>query len=144
MEWIISNKRFDMTDLMISIEFTPKNNPLRYFLSGVNLIKYPKLLDSTYKQNSYYQSPMSLRFYKELDWEDLQELEEIGGIKNNEVVIYHEVYGQTTVKESIFIQILLDYSLKLLEVYKNDLNISKAWLKDMEEGIYNLKTRLES
>lgn len=144
MKWIIDSKRFDMTDLLISIEFSPENKPLRYFLAGVDLIKYPKLLDSTYRRDSYYQPPMSLRFYNDLDWEDLKEISNLGGIKEDEVVVYHEVYGESVIKELLFCQILLDYSIKLLEVYKNDKTLSIKWNDEMLKEINQLRGKLEN
>ena len=65
-----------------------------------------------------YQSSMSLRFYKNLDWEDLKELDEEGGIKEDELVVYDEVYRDAIIKESLFCHILLDYITKLIEVLK--------------------------
>ena len=143
MKWFIDNKRFDMTDLMINIEFLPENKPLRYFLSGVNLIKYPNLLNSTFNQDDFYLSSMSLRFYKNLDWEDLQELDQKGNIKEDELVVYHEVYGDVIIKESLFSHILVDYSSKLIEAYKDDRTLPAQWSEDVLKGIKQLKKKMK-
>lgn len=43
MNWLIENKRFDMTDLRVTIDFEPKNDPLRYFISSIGVFSYPKI-----------------------------------------------------------------------------------------------------
>ncbi|WP_139278047.1 hypothetical protein [Pseudozobellia thermophila] len=138
---MIENKRFDMTDLMVTIDFEPKNDPLRYFLSSIGVFNYPKFLDSFSSSKSYYTHVSSLRFYKDLDWEDLEELSEVGGIKEGEITISHEVYGETVLKEAVFKELILDYSQALLETYKNDSSAPKLWSNEMTDEITKLKNK---
>ena len=74
-----------------------------------------------------------------MDWEDLEDLSEVGGIKEGEITISHEVYGETVLKESIFRQLIVDYSEKLLEIYKNDSSLPESWGQEVSQGISELK-----
>ena len=144
MNWLIENKRFGMTDLMVAIDFEPKNDPLRYFIYsiGIDILDYPKFLNSFSSSKSYYTHVSSLRFYKDLDWEDIEGLSKVGGIIEGEITISHEVYGETVLKESVFRQLIIDYAGKLLEVYKNNSDLPDSWSEEMIVEINKLKNKL--
>jgi hypothetical protein len=144
MDYKILDTKYNSSRLNLKISFVPSNDVLNTFFASLDVIKLSKVLQHVLKSESYFQSPMSLRFYKDLDWEDLQELDEIGGVKEDELVVYHEVYGDTIIKESLFCQILLDYSTKLLEVYKDDPALPAQWSDEVLIEINQLKIKMES
>lgn len=125
----------------LEIRFSPLNDVLNSFFASVDIDSFGRVLQYVARSESYYQSPMSLRFYKNLDWEDLQDLSTMGKLTGDEVVVYHEVYGETIIKESLLIQIMLDYSRKLIEVYKNESVFSKTWVVEMNDGIRLLENK---
>ncbi|MFA0963104.1 hypothetical protein AB9P05_14965 [Roseivirga sp. BDSF3-8] len=141
MKYQILQERYNQASHNIRIIFKPENEVLNAFFSTLRINKTPSLLDKISNSENYYQELMSLRFYKNLDWEELEELLEIGGIKEGEVAIYHEVYGEITLNESIFKQLVLDYSQELLEVYRNDSSLPDSWDIQMTNGIIKLKNK---
>lgn len=127
----------------LRINFSPSNDVLNSFFASIDIECLGKFLQNIILSKSYYQSPMSLRFYKDLDWEDIQDLSETGGIKEDEVIIYHEVYGETIVKESFLTQIILDYSRELIGMYKDELTLPPTWTTEMNEGINQLENKIK-
>ena len=141
MKYQILKERYNQASHNIRIIFTPENEVLNAFFSTLRIGRTPSLLDDISNSGNYYQELMSLRFYKNLDWEELEELSDIGGIKESEVAIYHEVYGETVLKEAVFKELILDYSQELLEVYRNDSSLPDSWSNEMANGIIKLKNK---
>ncbi|MGB4775659.1 MAG: hypothetical protein WBP45_10825 [Daejeonella sp.] len=139
---IIYNPNY--TDVVkIGLIIQPDNDPLKFFLSGVNLKNFPELIEYVSGSNSWGQEFISIRFFNDMDWEDKAELNKIGGIKEGEVSVYHQIMGGNTVlKEQLFDKILFDYSTKLLEVYKEDRTLPENWVFKMEEGLKKLKEKI--
>ena len=144
MNYKILDTKYNYSRLNLKISFVPPNDVLNAFFASLDVIKLSEMLQNVVKSENYYQSPMSLRFYKELDWEDLEELDKIGGINKDEIVIYHEVYGETIIKELFFSRILLDYANKLMVFYRNDTILPINWFTEIQEGINNLTQKIES
>lgn len=141
MKYQILKERYNQASHNIRIIFAPENDVLNAFFSTLRISRTPSLLDKISNSGNYYQELMSLRFYKNLDWEELEELSDIGGIKEDEVVIYHEVYGEITLNESVFKHLVLDYSQELLEVYRNDSSLPDSWSNEMTHEINKLKNK---
>lgn len=141
MKYQILKERYNQASHNIRIIFAPENDVLNAFFSTLRISRTPSLLDKISNSGNYYQELMSLRFYKNLDWEELEELSDIGGIKEDEVVIYHEVYGEITLNESVFKHLVLDYSQELLEVYRNDSSLPDSWGNEMTHEITKLKDK---
>lgn len=86
-------------------------------------------------------------FYHEMDWEDKAFLEkEKLEVKEDDIHLYHQVFGDTIINELLFMRIVLDYSKKVLETYEGDESLGNAWVEAMKEGIEKLsdKLRLQS
>lgn len=139
MKWIIKNERFDMTDLMVSVNFEPQNKPLRYFLSGINLTNLPGLLDSLMNNKGYYEPYLSVRFFEELDWEDL---EDFPNISKGKVLISHEVYGDSILDKLLFFKLIQEYSLKIIEIYGDDEDLVENWKDNMIKNLKELNSKL--
>ncbi len=141
MKYQILKERYNQASHNIRIIFAPENEVLNAFFSTLRISRIPSLLDKILNSGNYYQELMSLRFYKNLDWEELEELSDLGGIEEDEVAIYHEVYGEITINETLFKQLVLDYSQELLEVYRNDSSLPDSWCNEMVNGIMKLKNK---
>jgi len=132
--------------MKVGIELEPDNEILRLFLSGAYLSNYPKLIDSVTNSTRWGQEFQNIMFFHEMDWEDKAGLEKIGGIKEGEVDIY--LYdgrpNDTVISEKVFDKILYDYSVKLLEVYRNSKEVPKRWSEEMELAIKKLNQKIES
>jgi hypothetical protein len=134
MNWRIENSRFDATYRMVDILIEPKNDSLRYSLCSPNLINYPYFILCQSKSETYGEEFMTAYNFKEMDWEDLAWAKEAKGseLEDGEMFLVHDVMGKTIIKESIFDEILFDYGVKLLDVYKNDEKIQNEYKTHFE------------
>lgn len=142
MNYNISNSMDNPYSKNLGIEISPPNNVLTTFLISLDLSKLGELLKKMALSQSYYQIHQSVKPYCDLDWEDLKELKEVGGINENEVAIYHEVLGDLIMNESQFCHIIIDYALMHLKVYRYDKEFSEHWTEGVKTGIEELQKKL--
>jgi len=102
MKWQIKSAQNNLSDLsemgnsfyvlndIVAFDFIPENKPLEYFLNGIKVIKFLSFIEALSNKTEFYSPPGSLRFYKDLDWEDLEGLEKIGSVGTNDIVVYPE------------------------------------------------------
>jgi len=130
----------------LRIRFEPENAILSGFLSCLKVQRFYEYILNDFKSVGFGAENCSIKFFDELDWEDKAELEKIGGIKEGEVDIY--LYdgspNHTVISEKVFDKILYDYSVKLLEVYRNSKEVPKSWSEEMELAIKKLNQKIES
>ncbi len=155
MKWQIEELKYEVNDSVnkngaylksgdvASIKFEPDCIPLEFFLNGISILNYTDFLVSFNNQSVFYSPPGSLKFYKNLDWEDLEDLKDIGFVSRNDIVVYHENAGEAIIRKSITTEIVLDYSKfiynKLNALYPDFCGIWKnrfeAEIKSLEENI---------
>lgn len=144
MDYKILESKYNNMSHNLRIIFNPDNKVLNIFFSALQIRRLPELLNKLSSSEGYYQERMSARYYTELDWEDLEELKEVGDIKEGQMVIYHEVGGELIIDEILFENIMCDYAIKHYEIYYGDENLSQDWLNQVEEGINALKQKIKS
>jgi hypothetical protein len=137
---IISNPPYTNT-VKIGLKLSPENEPLKFFLSGTKLHRFPELLESAILPDGFVNEVSLYRPYEVMDWEDIQNAK---GIKEGEAEIYHQIFGSTNINQNIFNKILFDYSVKLFEVYHKSKEVPDGWAEEMEAGIKKLKEKIES
>ena len=115
------------------IDFFPKNEVLSAFIQQVNPSNYAILIGRVSKQLSFGSEFSSAIFFEDLDFEDKDYLfNKTGGIKNGEIWIHQEVFGDTTIDFNLFIKILYDYGNRLIEIYENNIEIDSNYIKTLE------------
>lgn len=75
-----------------------------------------------------------------MDWEDKEGLD----IQTGEVSVYHEVFGETIIKENLFDKVLYDYAVQLLKVYHDDKSLPLDWTVKIEKSLKLLWNKIES
>jgi hypothetical protein len=127
----------------LDIIIWPHDPVIVAFFVSLNIDEIDECLIQLFENESYFQSPMSVRFYSNLDWEDLKELNDEGvKIEVNETIVYHEVIGISVVETSIFIELILAYANKHLTIYKTDSSVSVGWENRVEKAIRLLRTKI--
>jgi hypothetical protein len=137
---IISNPPYTNT-VKIGLKLSPENEPLKFFLSGTKLHRFPELLESAVLPDGFVNEVSLYRPYEVMDSEDIQNA---NGIKEGEAEIYHQIFGSTNINHSSFNKILFDYAVKLLEVYHSSKEVPDGWAEEMKAGIKKLKEKIES
>ncbi len=82
MKYDILIKKDNYGNNYIDIIFESENCVLNVFFSVLRIDKALDLLRKFSKTDNYYQERMSLRFYKNLDWEDLEDLPNMSEWRN--------------------------------------------------------------
>ncbi|CAA9203406.1 hypothetical protein [Flavobacterium collinsii] len=143
MQYIIRN-RIDNEGKMyrVDIDFIPENLSLSAFFSQINLIYYPDFIIDIYSSSSTGYEYISLRMFSDIDWEDQLWIKSVMGreLCLGEIFLHHEFMGDNIISESLFDKILYDYSIKILDTYKEDNNLNNDyinWYQD-ENGKKNL------
>ena len=134
---IIENPEYTSV-VKVGISLNPDNEVLRFFLSSLKLEDMPIMLESIINSKGIGSEFSSLIYYEEMDWEDKEGLD----IEAGDINIYHQMFGELTIKESIFLPILIDYCYKLVQVYKTDSKIPINWGEEMKNQIELLKNRV--
>jgi hypothetical protein len=140
MEWKIVNKKLDMSNVDIYVETSPV---VKYFFAEIQPANLPMLLSQVISNKMYSEGLASIRFFHELDWEDIDALSSIGGIKDGEVYISHDSYGDIVIKDVIFYQILLEYTSKVYTVNESTGKFSESWGKEIMTYLYGLGKLLQ-
>ncbi len=137
---IISNPPYTST-VKIGLKLSPENEPVKFFLSGTKLNRFPDLLESAILRDGFVNEVSLYQPYEVMDWEDIQNAK---GIKEGEAEIYHQVFGSSIIKQVIFNKILLDYATKLVEVYHDNKETPEDWTETMNAEIEKLKKKIET
>ncbi|MEH2298089.1 MAG: hypothetical protein V7K88_03190 [Nostoc sp.] len=136
---IINNPTYTNT-MKIGLEVQPENEPLQFFFTSMRLHKYPEFINDILNDRGYLGDPQGVLFYNDLDNEDFA----TGNVFNKEEVkVYHHVFGESIISRKTFIQMVYDFSCKLLEVYGNDGNIPENWKLQMEKSLKELSLKME-
>ena len=80
MKYDILTKKNNYGEKYIEVIFKPKNDVLNIFFGSLRIEKLPDLLLKFSISDIYYQERMSLKFYKSLDWEDLEDLPNMSAV----------------------------------------------------------------
>jgi hypothetical protein len=146
MNWVIKNERFDSSDLMVNIEFSPKNDALRYCLTQVRLIKYPEFIKSITDSSSIGYELVHFRNFKDMDWEDKAWAKNVKGydLEVGEMFLVHDVMGETIIKEELFDKILFEYATVLLKTYSGNTTLSNNWSTEMQSALKKLKYKIDN
>jgi len=145
MNWIIRNERFDNSGLMVNIEFSPKNDALRYCLTQVALTKYPEFIRNISDSSSIGYEFVHFKNFKDMDWEDKAWAKNIKGsdLKEGEMFLVHDVMGETIIDEELFDKILFEYSTELMRVYTGDSTLQNNWSTEMQNALGDLKRKID-
>lgn len=135
---IISNPPYTST-VKIGLKLSPENEPVKFFLSGTKLNRFPDLLESAILRDGFVNEVSLYRPYEVMDWEDIQNAK---GIKEGEAEI-NPVHGETLIDEVLFLRILHDYATKLLEVYQMSSELSESWKSSMRELLVKLASKID-
>jgi hypothetical protein len=145
MDWIIRNERFDNSGLMVNIEFSPKNDALRYCLTQVTLTKYPEFVKCIGDSSSIGYEFVHFKNFKDMDWEDKAWAKNVkgGDLKEGEMFLVHDVMGETIISEALFDKILFEYSTELMKVYAGDNTLQDNWSSEMQNALRGLKYKID-
>lgn len=100
----------------------PPIDPLRFFLSDVSLDRFPEFIEAVILSKSFFTQISYFKAYNEMYSDEKEQLDDLGGIKDGEIVVEHHVIGTAIVPEDIFKLVVYDYGTKLLEVRRNHLD----------------------
>lgn len=132
------NIKISANHLSLDIDFLPKNEVLSAFFQQVSPSNYAILISKISNFLTYGSEFSSAIFFKDIDFEDKDYLFfKIGEIKENELWIHQEVFGDTTIEYNLFIKILYDYTHKLLEIYEYDGKIQEEYKFYIKNWIEN-------
>lgn len=134
--WRISDKPPEFGNLNLSFSIDPPDYPLSAFIMGVPVSQYPILVRRIALSEAFTTRLSSYQAYDAMDSQDLENAE---GIQPDEVEVYHEVFGASFVKEFLFDEIIYDYSLTLLKVYKEHNEVQQGysrWLSQQTQKDY--------
>lgn len=116
----------------VGVSLQPDNEPLKFFLSAIRLERFSELLTDAAKKEGYRGDPAGLIFYGDLDGEGFATGE---GFDPGQVKVYHHVFGESLVSESLFLHILHDYARILLVEYRDSPQVPADWAIRMETAI---------
>jgi hypothetical protein len=139
MEWTIINTPNDNL-IKIRIQVVPENEAIEYFFSGISLRRFPVFLSTVVNSHGFHNEVSGIITFADLDGGDFASGR---GFKKDHVKIYHNVFNsETVIPESIYCKMVLDYTTMLLKVYRTSTEISPQWVKEIEEGIEQLKEKI--
>src|SRR5689334_22503238 len=120
--WKISNKPANPTILNLGFSIDPSDDVLTAFILDTKVYLYPHLLGQVINSRGFTNQLSSFMPYEAMDWEDIANAK---GIQEDEVEIYHEFEGRSLFKQFLFDEIVRDYSEKLLETYRDNIEVGK-------------------
>jgi hypothetical protein len=141
---IIENPTYTNTS-KVGIVFEPDNRPLRLFFAALKLHTFPNALAAMIDSTGYGEEMAQIRYFREMDWEDIAELEGIGGIKEGDVNVSVNIGEMldAVLPEHKFDALLRDFALKLIEMHADDDSLPAQWNDQMRAGIKRLEGKLK-
>jgi hypothetical protein len=134
---IIENPTYTSHSVGIYIE--PDNRVLRLFMGSIAISTLPKLVLSLLKSIGFGDENCSLKFFHELDWEDIEELG--SEMKETDLCLY--LYdgnsNQAIVDKHVFVHIVFDYLQKVIEKGKVEKILSDAIINELSTSLDQLK-----
>jgi hypothetical protein len=124
--WKITDKPTNPGRLNLGFSIDPPNHALSGLIVGTDVYKYPMLVKGVATSGGFANEVSSFLAYDAMDSQDLETAE---GIQADEVEVYHEVVGSSFIKEFLFDEIIYDYSLALLKVYKDHIEVQQKYLQ---------------
>lgn len=96
------------------VELNSNSEVLNVFFHSFSTEQLIDLMLCLINNEGYLGDPKGLILYHELDAEDIA----TGNIfEQDEVKVYHHYFGEKTIKQSLFIKILVDYLNKIKEIH---------------------------
>ncbi|NDV70033.1 hypothetical protein [Dysgonomonas sp. 25] len=131
---IIDNPAY--TDCVkIGIYLNPDCECLRLFFSSLEINYFTKYIYSVINRESFGGNEFTfLQFYDKMYSEDREELN-----MSNDDIYNTALSCECILKEKDFVEIFIDYTKRLLEVYSDSMNLNKNWVTDLRDGINKLK-----
>jgi hypothetical protein len=128
----------------VGLELKPDNEVLKFLLSTIRLINYPKLICYQSLSETYGEEHVHIMNYAEMDWEDKAWAKNEKGseMEEDEMFLVHDVMGKTIIKEELFDKILFDYGSKVLEVYESDTSLPSTWKNEMTTALEKLEGKI--
>lgn len=164
--WKITEKPTNPGRLNLGFSIDPPDHPLSGLIMGTEVYKYPHLVKNVAISGGFANEFSSYLAYKSMDSQDLENAE---GIQPDEVEVSHDVVGSSFIKEFLFDEIIYDYSLALLKVYRDHnevqqdysrwlsrqtredyldrkyyLDYDPNWGRAMEEELQKLKQKIDA
>ena len=133
----------DYTRKKVGITTVPYNEVLTMFLASLSVEKMPGFISACSHSSSFGVENASLRFFHEMDWEDLAQLAAVGEMKEGNVNIYvYDGKGNDIIlEERLFDEIFRGYSVKLMEICKEDETLPPHWADDMKIALTSLSKK---
>lgn len=125
--------------MVIGVEIKPENKPLQYFFTSMQLSTYPDLIECVLNDEGYLGDPQGVIFYSDLDGEDFANN---NGFAEDQVKIYHHVFGECTIPKVNFKHMLYDFSCQLLIAYKEDQSLPNNWFIELQKNVEILKKQI--
>lgn len=124
MEFIIINNPSYADSIDVGLELTPDDEVLRLFLVAIGKRHILEFLTSMSDSKGFVLENASLAFFNELDWEDIEGLDYLGGIREGQICIYlyDGVQNETIIDELLFKKIFKEYLNEFLNRYSDELD----------------------
>jgi len=134
---IIENPNYTSV-IDVGVVLEPDSPVIRFFLTSIKLEELATFLLNISSSTGYGSELSSIIFFHEMDWEDKEGLK----IKDGDVNIYHQEFGEEVISANHFISLLYDYAEKVKKVYENDINLASNWKLEVEIALEKLKEKI--
>jgi hypothetical protein len=128
MIWKIADTPDNATILNLAFSIEPSDPVLYSVMMGVYPHLFPKLADQLARNTSYGQEFLYVKLYSEMDEED-RPLAIARGMKEDEVELFHEVFGRSFMNERLFYLFVYDYASRMLGKYHHHAEVQKNYTR---------------